>query len=179
MLAGLIAVAAGFAGSAISGRSVTSIVTPADAKVLTKWAGDELSRREGAARRVTEGALSSPIPARVPARVGFHCAGCGVVESVRRTDRWENASGACSAADFDRFGMTGNAHDGGEYGEESTFSHTVDGVPAGRRGAMGLKLTSSYRIVVRFDDRSRREFNESVARALQPDEHVRVISDIT
>jgi hypothetical protein len=133
---------------------------------------------EGAARRVTEGGLSSPLQARVPARVGFHCDGCGVVESVRRIDRWENASGACSAADFDRFGITGNAHDGGEYGEKSTFSHTVDGVLARQRGAMGLKLTSSYRIVVRFHDRSRREFNESAARGLQPGERVRVISDI-
>ncbi len=39
-----------------------------------------------------------------------------------------------------------------------------------------MKVTSSYQIVVRFRDGSRRVFNEATARALQSDDRVQVIA---
>ncbi len=72
--------------------------------------------------------------------------------------------------------MIGSAHDGDEYGASATLAETVEGVLTGRPGGARMNVTSSYQIVVRFRDGSRRVFNESTARALQSGERIQVIA---
>lgn len=154
LLVGLVAVAAAFAGSAsIRDRdAATSIANSAPA--------------------IADVAPSAAKPGAGAVRRKGRCAGCGVVESMRRVDRRELASGACFMADADRFPYQGSSGDGGL----ATLADTVDGVLAGRPGALKTKVTSSYQIVVRFRDGSRRVFDEATARALQSGERIEVIA---
>ena len=99
-----------------------------------------------------------------------------MVESVRRVDVLELASGACFSADAERFPFQGGVRVGDEHVGVATLFDTVDGVIARRPGATRTKVTSSYEIVVRFRDGSRHVFNEATARALHSGERVQVIA---
>ena len=156
LLVGLVAIAAAFAGSAsIRDRdAATSIANSAPASAIADVAPPAANPGGGAARRKAR------------------CAGCGVVESMRRVDRRELASGACFMTDADRFPYQGGSGDGGT----ATLADVVEGVLAGRPGALKMKVTSSYQIVVRFRDGSRRVFDEATARALQSGERIEVIA---
>ena len=102
------------------------------------------------------------------------CAGCGVVESVRRIDRSEIVGDVCAATDFNRFGVTGSARDGGA----TQLADVIDRALAGRNGAKRMTVSSRYQIVIRLRDGSRRVFDEATARTMQTGERVVVIAGL-
>ena len=175
LLMGLIVIAAAFAGSAaISNRSAAARAMSVEPKVATEVDAADSASRAGVARAATEDA-----PPAAPARDGagrrkVRCAGCGVVESVRRVDRREIVGDVCSVTDFDRFQIAGHRRDA----DATTLAATIDGALAGRTDAKRIKVTSSYQIVVRLSDGTRRVFNEATARALQSGERVQVIAGL-
>ena len=179
LLVGLFAIAAAFAGSAsISERSVAASAAPGDANVLASAAGDAAVAQANAARPAAKSAPRGTLPGGGGVRKNVHCAGCGVVESVRRIDQQEIAGEVCSLTDLDRLWITGHVHDGGKYGGVATLADTVEGVLEGRPGATRMRVTSRYQIVVRFRDGSRHVFNEATGRALQSGERVLVIAGV-
>ncbi|MEO8302673.1 MAG: hypothetical protein ABI724_01005 [Betaproteobacteria bacterium] len=99
-----------------------------------------------------------------------------MVESVRRVDLRELVSGTCGIADSNRFPFLAIVRDGDEHAGVATLFDTVEAVLAGRPGASRTKVTSSYQIVVRFPDGSRRVFNEATARTVQSGERIQVIA---
>ncbi len=177
LLVGLVAVVAAFAGSAsMRDWTAATIAQPGLPRASNAVAANESPRRAHAPRAAVEGAQRVALPDDGAVRRRVRCGGCGVVESVRRIDRREFENGTCSVADSDRFPMIGNARDGYEHGASATLAETVEGVLTGRSGGAKMKVSSSYQIVVRFRDGSRRVFNESTARTLQSGEQIRVIA---
>ena len=177
LLVGLIVIAAAFAGSAaISNRSAAARAMSVQPKVATEVDAADSASRTGVARAAT---ATEDAPPAAPARDGagrrkVRCAGCGVVESVRRVDHREIVGDVCSVTDFDRFQIAGHPRDA----DATTLAATIDGALAGRTDAKRIKVTSSYQIVVRLSDGTRRVFNEVTARTLQSGERVQVIAGL-
>ncbi|MEP7182279.1 MAG: hypothetical protein ABI886_08845 [Betaproteobacteria bacterium] len=180
--AGLAAIAVAFAvGATMIVRSAAARVTPAvpaasapaDLKTLPgsapAIAQAQRSSRDAALRVTTAGSAAIRKTAR--------CAGCGVVESMRRIDRREISGAVCSGDDFDRLWLTGHA-DAGGYASVATLADTAEGLLAGRRDTKRMSVTSSHEIVVRFADGSRHVFNEATGRSLHPGERIQVIAGI-
>jgi outer membrane lipoprotein SlyB len=178
LLAGLLAIAALFAGSAPLGKpSTATSVARVIPNALAGSAADDPPAPADQAPPAVGGAQPATLPAGSGIRKKVRCAACGVVESVRRVDRREIAGRVCSAADSDPFWIDGVAHDG-EYDGVAALADTVDGVLAGRPGAKRMTVSSSYQFVVRFSDGSRQVFNEAAARTLQSGERVLVIAGV-
>jgi outer membrane lipoprotein SlyB len=177
LLVGLVTIVATFAGSASMRDGTTATSAKPDVpRVPTAVAADESPRRAHALLAAIDGTQQAALPDDGAVRRRVRCNGCGVVESVRRIDRREFEGGTCSIADSDRFPMIGNPNDGDKSAASATLAEAVDGALTGRPGGAKMKVTSSYQIVVRFRDGSRRVFNESTARALQSGERIQVIA---
>ena len=177
LLVGLVAIVAAFAGSAsMRDRATATGARPIVSRAPTAVTADESPRGAHASLEAVDGKRRIALPDDGAVRRSSRCSGCGIVESMRRVDRREFAVGSCSIADSDRFPMIGDTRDGDEHGVSATLAETVEGVLTGRPGGVKMKVTSSYQIVVRLRDGSRRVFNESTARALQPGERIQVIA---
>jgi outer membrane lipoprotein SlyB len=179
LLVGLVAIVAAFAGSAsILDRTTATSARPVVPTARTAVTADELPQRAHAPRAAVDGTQRVALADDGAVRRKVRCAGCGVVESVRRIDRREFAGGVCTVAGSDRLQIMGNADGGDEYGGVATLADTVDGVLTGRPGAVKMKVTSTFQIVVRFRDGSRRVFNEAAARTLRSGERIQVIAGL-
>ena len=178
-LAGLAAIAATFAGSAsISDRSGPTGSASLDPVAFPREAAQDAPARAETPDSADEGAPQVRPPARRSIRRNLHCAGCGVVETMSRIDQRGSAGGVCTSANFDHFWIAGTAANGGEWSGASTLSDAVEGVLRGRPVARSVIIASSYQIVIRLRDGSRRVFNEPTARSLRSGERVLVIAGI-
>jgi hypothetical protein len=100
LLAGLFAIASALAGSAsISDRSAATRGAALDSKAQPGSVAGDAAAKAIAARTAAEGAPRVTLAVGDAVRRKVRCAGCGVVESMRRIDRRE---------------IAGNARDGGE-----------------------------------------------------------------
>ena len=178
-LAGLVAIAATFAGSAsISDRSAPTGYASLDPTALTRKAVQDRPARAETPDSDDEGAPQARPPVDRSIRRNLHCAGCGVVETMSRIDRRGSASDVCTAANFDHYWRAGMPEPGGEWLGGSTLSDTVEGALTGRPVARSVIIGSSHQIVIRLRDGSRRVFDEATARALRPGERMQVIAGV-
>ena len=123
---------------------------------------------------VAERPLSSASAGRGRAR----CFNCAVVESVRRVDRREALGGVCLAGDRDGSSLHIVRAAGERSLESASLDDTVNSAIAGESAHGKFRVTTSYQLVVRFRDGSRRIFNEVTARSLQTGDRVTVIAGI-
>jgi outer membrane lipoprotein SlyB len=181
LLVGLAAIVATFAGSAsISDRSALARVAPVGAKALINVATSDPVARANATRSAAEDVALIALSKGGSARRKLDCAGCGVVESVRRIDRQEGIGGVCAYgyAYPDSFWVAGNVHDGGEYSGVATFLDTAAGTLAGQSSAGPIKVTTSYQFVVRLRDGSRHVFDQATRGTLHLGERILVIAGV-
>jgi hypothetical protein len=182
IVAGLVAVVAAFAGSAaIFDRNAASPLAPhANAlkpagKNVTPAAVGFIPGLQASAS--PSGGDDAPPSGERASRRRIHCAGCGVVESIIRMDRRELASGVC-LLDGDRMqdlGPGAGVRDSESRGI-ATLARTVQDALDEHPTARTMKTTTSYQIVVRFRDGSRRVFNEATPRAIRSGERILVIA---
>lgn len=123
---------------------------------------------------------AAPVASQVAGTLGpkARCAGCGVVETVRRVERRTMASGVCKVNDADRYWLAGGSHGGAPFASTVALPAMVRDATAPTADIGKTVVTSSYQIVVRFRDGTRRVFNEATARTLQSGERVRVIAGL-
>lgn len=174
LLGAFLILAIAFAGrESIGDRSGAATVAPPDARAISRIApADPIP--EGKASNLAMGAAArSKAPNGSAIRAKLHCAGCGVVESMRRIEHRETAGGVCYAMDSERLWMPHNA---GDRLHAAAFSPVRANVFTGHRGTRMPRVHSTYQIVVRFRDGSRHVFNEPTPRTLQLGEPVQVIA---
>jgi hypothetical protein len=177
LLVGLVTIVAAFAGSAsISDRSVATRDAPASGKALTAPVADDPPAQADAPTRAAEGAAAVTPAGRGGIRKRVRCAGCGVVESVRRVERLEVVAGVCSTAGIDGHWTAHGAPDSGEYRAAATLADTLVASLETKPRARIVTVTSGYRIVIRFHDGSHQVFDEASARTLQSGERIQVIA---
>lgn len=177
LLVGLVTIVAAFAGSAsISDRSVATRDAPASRKAPTATVADDAPAQADAPTRAAEGAAAVTPAGRGGVRKRVRCAGCGIVESVRRVERLEVIAGVCSADGIDRDWMARGAPHSGEYRAAATLADTLVGPLETQPRARIVTITSGYRIVIRFHDGSHQVFDEASARTLQAGERIQVIA---
>lgn len=178
-LAGLVAIAATFAGSAsISDRSGPTGSASLDPAALTREAAQDPPGRAEAPDSADDGAPELRLPVGRSIRRNLQCTGCGVVETMSRIDRRGSAGDVCSSANFDHLWTAGTAAYGGEWSGASTLSDTVKSALSGRPVARSVIIASSYQIVIRLHDGSHQVFDEATARSLRSGERVQVIAGI-
>jgi hypothetical protein len=163
-----------FASNAsIGDRATNAKMASFDAHAIPRILPKDLPEAS-ASNPATGGAERSNTATGAVVRTKVHCAGCGVVESVRRIERREIADSVCHTTDSERFWMPGNAGDASLHG--GVVSPTGASVFTGRPGARMPLVRSTYQIVVRFRDGSRHVFNEATPRTLRLGEPVQVIA---
>ena len=180
-LLGLVAIVAAFAGSAsISARSALARVAPVDAKALINVATSDPVAGANATRGASEDVALIALANGGYVRRKLDCAGCGVVESVRRIDRQESIGGVCAyeSAYSDSFWVTENVYDGGEYSGIATFLDTAAGTLAGRSTGGTIKVTTSYQLVIRLRDGSRHVFDQATRGTLHLGERIYMIAGV-
>jgi hypothetical protein len=107
------------------------------------------------------------------------CIGCGVVESVHRSERPARAVGACFSTELASSLVAAVAHDDRAYNVVSTVGAIVAPVIAERPEAKPLAAVLTHQIVVRLADGSRIVFDEPTARSLRAGERILVIAGAT
>jgi hypothetical protein len=107
------------------------------------------------------------------------CIGCGVVESVYRSDRPERAVGVCFSDEWASALIAVAADERGAYSAISPVGAIAATINAERPGSRPLAALSKHQIVVRLVDGSRVVFNEPTARSLQAGERILVIAGAT
>lgn len=177
LLVGLVTIVAAFAGSAsISDRSVATREAPASRKAPTVAVADDPPAQADAPTRAAEGAAAVTPAGRGGIRKRVRCAGCGVVESVRRVERFEVMAGVCSAGGIDRHWTARGAPESSVYRAPATLADTLVGALETQPRARIVTVTSGYQIVIRFHDGSHQVFDEASARTLQSGERIQVIA---
>jgi outer membrane lipoprotein SlyB len=106
------------------------------------------------------------------------CADCGVIESVRVINDVKKTSGIGLVGGAVVGGLLGNQVGGGRGNDVATVVGAVGGAVAGDAIEKNTGSTRSYEVTVRFDDGSRRVFNEASPPAWQSGDHVRVIDGV-
>ena len=106
------------------------------------------------------------------------CNDCGVIESVRVIDDVKKTSGIGLVGGAVVGGLLGNQVGGGRGKDVATVVGAVGGAVAGDAIEKNTGSTRSYEVIVRFDDGSRRVFNEASPPAWQSGDHVRVIDGV-
>jgi len=183
LLVGLVAIVATFAGSAsISDRNASTRAARVGTKALLNVATSDPVARADATRGAAEDVALIALSKGGSARRKLDCAGCGVVESVRRIDRQERIGGVCAygyAYSYsDSFWVSGSVHDGGEYSGGATFLDTVAGASTGRSSAGTIKVTTRYQFIVRLRDGSRHMFDQATRGTLHLGERIHVIAGV-
>jgi hypothetical protein len=177
LLGGLLAIVVAFAGSAsIGDRTGPARIAPLDPKAISQQMAGDPPAQVNASNPASASAPPNTAPRGGAARTKEHCAGCGVVESVRRIERRDTAPGVCDAMDSEPFWMHGNARHGTADGGVGPLSSFGDGTFAGQPDARRTLVKSTYQIVVRFRDGSRHVFNEATPRTLRLGERIQVIA---
>lgn len=104
------------------------------------------------------------------------CTECGVIESIRVINGDGNAaSGLGMIGGAVIGGLLGNQIGGGRGKDVATVAGAVGGAVAGNEIEKNVGSIRRYEITVRFDDGSRRVFNEANPPAWQSGDHVRVV----
>ncbi len=172
--AGLIVIAAVFAGVAISDRSAATRIVPVVPRKPGIAAVDDPSARTKQAVTSTEEGTVPSLSARAIRRKGS-CVGCGVVESTRRIDRTEIAGGGCSFASFEPAGMPENSSVGDRTQAVRTLASGNVHPQAEQACGKRTSVSSNYQIVVRLPDGSRRVFDEVTPRSFRAGERIQLI----
>ena len=115
----------------------------------------------------------TPVATNSPSRVV--CADCGVIESIRVINNYGNASGLGLVGGAVIGGLLGHQVGGGHGKDAATVAGAVGGAVAGNAIEKNAGSSKSYEVTVRFNDRSRRVFNEANPPAWQSGDHVRVV----
>jgi outer membrane lipoprotein SlyB len=115
-------------------------------------------------------AITSP-RAMAPAKV--KCAGCGVIESVRKVEIDESLGGRCVVGETESAHLAGHLLKGAQK-DVVTLADAVAGA-TGANAAKKTKRTSSYQIIVRFRDGTRHVFTEATPRSLRQGDRVLVV----
>lgn len=103
------------------------------------------------------------------------CVECGVIESIQVINDAKKTSGIGLVGGAVVGGLLGNQVGGGRGRDVATVAGAVGGAVAGNTIEKNSGSTRSYEVTVRFDDGSRRVFNEVSPPAWQAGDHVRVI----
>jgi hypothetical protein len=111
-------------------------------------------------------------------RKKVRCIGCGVVESVYRSDRPERGVGVCFSDEWASALIAIAADERGTYSAISTVGAIAATINAERPGSGPLAALSKHQIVVRLVDGSRVVFNEPTARTLQAGDRIVVIAGV-
>ena len=106
------------------------------------------------------------------------CSECGVIESVRVINDVKKTSGIGLVGGAVVGGLLGNQVGGGRGKDVATVAGAVGGAVAGDAIEKNSGSTRSYEVTVRFDDGSRRVFNEASPPAWQSGDHVKVIDGV-
>jgi len=109
------------------------------------------------------------------ARLKTKCAGCGVIESVRRIEIDEHAGGSCVDGDRDDLALSGRLL-GGARKEVVTLADTIAGSVGIDESGKKVRRASGYQIVVRFRDGTRHVFTETTPRSLRLGDRILVVS---
>jgi hypothetical protein len=178
-VAATIAVAGGSALLAVGGTSVVwAGAAHAEAPQATPAANRIASAQRVAVAADAAGTAERTAPPAAGWRGKMKCSGCGVVESIRRIDRREDAGGVCNAADADALPMRVIRAAGAHSRELASLEDTAAAAVGAKPGAKKVRVTTSYQIVVRFRDGTRRLFNEVTPRSQQTGDRVQVIAGI-
>lgn len=123
-----------------------------------------------------ESAPEDPSSAIGKRRSRARCAGCAVVESVRRIDTFHALKVSCAVGDSTgyRDGDNDLIHTGGA-GVES-LAVAVASVIAGDRGRRKMAVRTRHQIVLRFSNGSKQVLDEATARNLNVGEQIMVIA---
>ncbi len=132
-------------------------------------------------------AVAATIAITSPARVAVaggssagvastRCNSCGVVESMRRIDRREDAGGMCAAADTEALPMRAIRAAGEPSRDVTPLHDTALAAIGDKPGAKKARIVTRYQIVVRFRDGTRRVFTEVTPRNLQTGDRIQVIA---
>jgi hypothetical protein len=182
LFAGLLAVTVMFSGGTSTAErggvaSVRAADLPAPAAVAAT-APIRLATAIGApqSKEIDEGTVPQSVQAT---RKKARCVGCGVVESVYRSERPERAVGACFWSELAGSLLAFAAHDDGAYNAVSTVGAIGALAFAQRPDSRTPAPVLSYQIVVRLADGSRVVFNEPTARSFQAGERILVIAGPT
>jgi outer membrane lipoprotein SlyB len=125
-----------------------------------------------------EATAPDPVPVGVAAlpRRKPNCAGCGVIESMRKVDRREQIMEGCAAGDASAANMPYALIAEGGRDNSLALADVVDGVIFGDRGAKKVSVTTRYQMVVRFRDGSKHVFNEETPRTMRVGDRIQVIA---
>lgn len=124
----------------------------------------------------------SPIANRSTAQVAKNspasviCAECGVIESVREFNSQGTGSGLGAVGGAVVGGVLGHQVGGGRGKDLATVVGAVGGAVAGNEIEKQVKVTKHYEITVRFDDGTRRVFNESGLPIWRVGDRIKVIN---
>ncbi len=125
--------------------------------------------------RRTEPASASSRPlARKPA-----CANCGVIESIQPVESSAPTSGIGAVAGGVTGAVVGNQFGRGSGRTAMTLLGAAGGALAGNAIEKNTRKQTSYRVVLRMDDGSRRALIQSALPAAAVGERVRVSGDLT
>jgi outer membrane lipoprotein SlyB len=108
------------------------------------------------------------------ARTKVKCAGCGVIESIRKIEVDERMAGRCAITDFDGTRWPGILVEGPQK-DVMTLADTVAGAIGGDDRAKKQRRITGYQIVVRFRDGTRHVFTETTPRSLRLGDKVLVV----
>ena len=125
------------------------------------------------------GATASPADPELAtgrARSRVNCAGCGVIESMRRIDTPVALMERCDAGEFAWPRVRGPVFAGGGREEVESLADTVAALVAQRQGMKKVAVTTRHQIVVRFRDGTRHVFDEATPRTLQVGDRIKVIA---
>jgi outer membrane lipoprotein SlyB len=105
------------------------------------------------------------------------CTECGVIESIRAINSDGNTSGLGLVGGAVVGGLLGNQVGGGRGKDVATVVGAVGGAVAGNQIEKNVGSTRTYEVTVRFDNGSRRVFNETNPQWHAGD-HVRVVDGV-
>ncbi len=128
------------------------------------------------AAKGASGAQKDIVPGRVSSK--SPCAECGVIESTREVQAQGEGSGLGAAGGAIVGGLLGHQVGGGRGQDIATVVGAVGGAVGGNQIEKSIKSSTSYEIVVRFDDGSSRVIQQAVAPAWRSGDRVRVIDGV-
>lgn len=102
------------------------------------------------------------------------CAGCGVIESIRKIEVDERMAGRCAISDVDDTRMPSVLLEG-RHQEVVTLADTVAGAIGSDENAKKARRITGYQIVVRFRDGTRHVFTETTPRNLRLGDRILVV----
>ena len=115
--------------------------------------------------------VSEPAAKQAPAT----CANCGVVESVRAVEHRPKGSGVGAAGGAILGGLLGNQVGSGHGRQIATVAGAVGGAVAGNQIEGNMKTTTTWDIVVRMDNGSKRTLHQSSQPSWRSGDAVRVV----